>query len=110
FRNPSGFSYGVPQNHSSPEGPSSVPYSEIRSDRPAPATAALKRVVCVTAQAAMYPPYDHPPIPRRSGLAIPLAIRSSTPAITSLKSPPPQSARFISVNFWPYPAEPRTLG
>ena len=37
--------------------------------------AALKRLVCVTIQFVMKPPYDAPNTPRRSGSATPFAIR-----------------------------------
>ena len=81
-----------------------------QSATPAAITAARKRPVWVTAQAAMNPPWLHPAMPSRSGSATPLATRSSRPARMSVHSPCPTAPATAAANSWPCPWLPRGLG
>jgi len=71
---------------------SAVRWNDTQSAITEFATAAANRSVCVTAHAVMYPPYESPEIPRRSGSANPRSTQRSIPAITSAKSLPPGSS------------------
>src|SRR6266481_8848137 len=110
LRYASGFDHGVPCKSCSSNHNSSVAYMETLSYTPAWLTNALKRSVCVAIQSTMYPPYEPPAaaifLPSMKGN---FASDTSTPFITSTYAFPPQSLVISSVNFCPYPVEPRRL-
>src|SRR5713101_5724004 len=71
---------------------------------------ALKRPLCVAIQSAMYPPYDPPAAAIRvPSMNLYVAREKSIPFITSTYGLPPQSFVISSVNFCPYPVDPRRL-
>ena len=80
----------------------SAPVADARR----PSRAARNRSVCVTAQAVRKPPWLQPPMPSRSGSAMPRSTAASVAAMTSSHStvPMPPRAALAKALPWPHPA------